>query len=126
MQISMPYLSEQGSGPPARPPFVTIEDCIPFAQELVARLGPLGAQRHPLDVRKGVRVALTNNQPSRTIKATSRTYFFDVKTAQTGAMCLVITESRIKEKRRSQIIVFPEEVQAFVVDLREMAELHQQ
>ncbi len=52
---------------------------------------------------------MTNNQPTRTVKASSRTHFFDVKTTQNGCKCLTITESRIKEKYRSQITISPED-----------------
>jgi hypothetical protein len=51
--------SEQGRESPARPPFVTLDDCIRLAEELPAQLGQLGVQKYPLDVHKGVRVAVT-------------------------------------------------------------------
>ena len=86
---------------------------IESAEELVARLSCLGAQKYPLYIRKGVRASVTNNQPSRTLKPSSRTYFFDVKTTKAGGKCLNITESRIREKLRSQITVFPEAAQEF-------------
>jgi hypothetical protein len=74
-------LSAQESEIAARGPFITIDDCIESAEELVARLSCLGAQKYPLYVRKGVRASVTNNQPSGTLKVSSRTYFFDVKTS---------------------------------------------
>ena len=84
MQLSllMPKRVELQQGSEARPrePFITLDDCIESAEELLQRLSRLGALKHPLDVRKGVRTPVNNNEPSRTVKATSRTYFFDVKT----------------------------------------------
>jgi hypothetical protein len=69
--------------------------------------------------------SLSNNLPSRTLKASSRTYFFDVKTAQAGSKCLIITESRIKEKQSSQMIMFPQVAQQFIQTLADMVTLLQ-
>ena len=119
-------LSERGSKPIARQSFVTLDDCIQSAEELLRRLSRLGERKHPLDVRKGLIVPVANKQESRTLKAFSRTYFFDVKTAKAGGKCLVITESRLSEQQRSQITIFPETAQEFVLVLREMADMLQQ
>lgn len=116
-------VSEEGSDLAARAPFITIDECIEAAQVLVQRLSRLGAQRHPLDVRRGVRVPVRNNAPSRTVKASSRTYFFDVRTAADGRRFLNITESRLRDKQRLQITVFPEEIREFVVALQELADM---
>jgi hypothetical protein len=70
---------EWGSDQPTREPFITIDDCIETAQELWARLRRLGEQKHLLDVRKGVIVSMADKDDSKTVKASSRTYFFDVK-----------------------------------------------
>ncbi len=115
--------TEQGSDQPGRAPFITLDECLASAQELVQRLSRLGAQRRPLDVRRGVRGPVSSNAPSRTIKAASRTYFLDVRTTTDGRRYLNITESRLKDKQRLQITIFPEEVQAFVQALTEVAEL---
>src|SRR5437867_1010955 len=106
--------AEQGSSGTTPKPFVTIDDCIETAEALVQRLSQLGALKYPLDVRKGVRVPMPNNEPSRTVKAATRTYFFDVRTGKDGRRYLNVTESRIKDQQRAQITVFPEEAQAFV------------
>jgi hypothetical protein len=117
--------SQQGSETQTHEPFVTLDDCIQSAEELFGLLNRLGTQKHPLDVRKGVRVPVNNNQPSKTLKAASRTYFFDIRTGMDGSRFLVITESRIKDKQRSQITVFPEEAPEFVRAVKEMTDLVQ-
>lgn len=113
-----PTESEQGSEANRHTAFVTLDDCIHSAEKLFGLLSHLGAQRHPLDVRKGVSALLTHNGPSRTVRASSRTYFFDVRTGKDGGKYLVITESRIKEKRRAQITLFPEQAQPFLQALQ--------
>jgi hypothetical protein len=57
--------------------------------------------------------------------AACRTYFFDVKTSHSGGKFLIITESRIKEKQRSQIVVFLEAAQQFVQTIGDMVALLQ-
>jgi len=111
---------DPGSEPSVHEPFITIDDCIASAEELLQRLSRLGAQKHPLDVRKGVRVSGTNNQPSRTVKASSRTYFFDVKTAKDGDKYLVITETRLIDRQSAQITVFPEDAKVLLQAFQEV------
>jgi hypothetical protein len=115
--------SQQGSEPQTREPFITLDDCIQSAEELFGLLNRLGTQKNPLDVRRGVRTPVNNNEPSKTLKAPSRTYFFDLRTGLDGRRFLVITESRIKDKQRSQITVFPEEAPEFVGAVKEMTDL---
>ena len=61
---------------------------------------------------------------SKTVKAGSRTYFFDVKTTKDDKRYLVITESRFigegKDRQRSSIMVFPEDASEFADAVREM------
>ena len=56
-------------------------------------------------------------QNSKTVKAGSKTYFFDIKETKEGKPYLLITESRFKgegeERERSSIIVFQENAQEF-------------
>jgi hypothetical protein len=68
-----------------------------------------------------------NNKPkteSRSIRAGSRTYFFDIKQTSEGKNFLVITESRFKGKgeghERQSIAVFPEQTQEFLKALTKM------
>ena len=106
-----------------RQPFTTIDDCLPLARRLAARLGEgsepterlkvladqlairltkLAEQKHPLDVRRGVVreerkevESVRDSRESRQIKAGSRTYFVDIETAKgESGRYLRITESR--------------------------------
>lgn len=113
---------------------VTIDDLKDKAQRMsdgfkdfVADLERLGAYKHPLDVRRGVPKgvsALAGNETSKTLKAGSKTYFFDIQKAENGKPYLKITESRFKgtekESTRSSIIIFPEDAQEFAGAVREM------
>ena len=111
--------------------YTTIDDVITLAQELLSRLNQLGEYRYPLDVRKGRRREVVNmvgqKDKSKTLKAGSKTYFFDVKETKDGKPFLVITESRFKgegkERERSSIAVFPEYAQDFLQALQEMTDL---
>ena len=64
------------------------------------------------------------NNASKTVKAGSTTYFFDIKETNGGKPYLVITESRFKgdgsERQRSSIVVFPEQISEFTSALQEM------
>ena len=64
------------------------------------------------------------NNASKTVKAGSTTYFFDIKETKGGKPYLVITESRFKgegsERQRSSIVVFPEQISEFTSALKEM------
>ena len=64
------------------------------------------------------------NNASKTVKAGSTTYFFDIKETKGGKPYLVITESRFKgegsERQRSSIVVFPEQIKEFTSALKEM------
>jgi hypothetical protein len=57
------------------------------------------------------------------LKAGSRTYFFDVNIASNSRRYLKITEASIKgeEKRRNSFILFPEDVQNFQNNLKEVS-----
>ena len=105
--------------------FLTIDDAIEKAQELASILSELGELRHPLDIRKGVENMEDKSERSKTLKAGSKTYFFDIKETKVGKPFLVITESRFKgegeERERSAIIVFQENAKEFSSTVYEMA-----
>jgi hypothetical protein len=63
------------------------------------------------------------SQPvSKTVKAGSSTYFFDLKNTKDGKPYLVVTQSRFKgegsERLRASLIVFPEYAQDFMQALK--------
>ncbi|MCL4552433.1 MAG: PUR family DNA/RNA-binding protein [Candidatus Marsarchaeota archaeon] len=126
----MPNVRRSGSASkPAREPFTTIDDLIHLANELVAGLSKLGEYRHPLDVRRGVREEVETMDyadESQSIKAGSKTYFFDIKKTAHMEPYLVITESRFKgegkDRERTSMVVFPEHAQEFLKTLQEMIE----
>ncbi len=118
--------SEQG-----RESFTTIDDLIRMARELLTGLSKLGEYKYPLDVRRAVvlkgRKEVENmayQDDSKTIKAGSKTYFFDIKETKEGKPYLVITESRFKgegkDRERVSIVVFPEHAQEFMETLKKM------
>ena len=104
-----------------RKAIVTIDDVQRKASSLLDDLIELGTYKHPLKVRKGKRkevIGVSDNADrSQTLKAGSKTYFFDIKETKEGKPYLVITESRYKgedeEQERSSLFVFPESAQEF-------------
>lgn len=62
---------------------------------------------------------------SRMVKASGRTYFFDLKETEEGKKYLLLTESRRTkggdEFLRSTMVLFPEQAQEFGEALAEMA-----
>lgn len=105
----------------------TIDDAIQLADELLACLSKLGEYKHPLDVRRGrrgVTSVMDQNIESRTVKAGSKTYFFDIKETKDGKPYLTITESRFKgdskERERRTIIVFQENAKEFANTVTQM------
>ncbi len=111
----MPKNLEVGSeSSPTREPFTTIDDLIDKARELFTGLRKLGELKYPLDVRKGVALkkrkgvgSMSGADESRTIKAGSKTYFFDIKESKEGRPYLVITESRFKGEGKDRERVKP-------------------
>ena len=109
--------------------YTTIDDVIRLATELLVRLNQLGEYKHPLDVRKG-RKGVVNmverQENSKTVKAGSKTYFFDIKETKEGKPFLLITESRYKgegeERERNSIIVFQDNAQEFTEAVTQMNE----
>ena len=67
---------------------------------------------------------MTDPDDSRTVKAGTKTYFFDLKRLENGTSYLTITESRFKgedkERERARIIVFPDHAEDFLDAAREM------
>ena len=111
-----------------RKPYITIDDLVIKAEDLFVELKKLSEIRHPLDIRKIVRKGVGNmadqNELSRTLKAGSKTYFFDIKKTKDEKPYLVITESRFKgegeERERSTIVVFQDNAEEFERTVSEM------
>ena len=108
-----------------RETFITIDDVLEQAQELLRGLQILGEYKYPLEVRKGRRKevnVMTENPEgnSRMLKAGKKTYFFDIKETKEGKPYLLITESwfkddQSKEPDRNNIIIFPEQARDFAL-----------
>ena len=125
--------SESGKNP-NREPFITIDDLLHTAQELVSGLERLSALKHPLGVRRGVRKgvkqSMSKERRSRQSKAAGRTYFLDIAQMKEEKPYLRITESRKGEGdkwRRASIHVFPEDAEEFATALTDiLTELDQE
>ncbi len=63
---------------------------------------------------------MADQSASKTVKASSRTYFFDVKETKEGKRYLLITESLVKSNQRVQITIFPEDAQNFLAAVQQM------
>ena len=79
---------------PAREPFTTLDDLVGKAEELASGLRKLSESRHPLDIRRGVKVGegvseMADDGDSITVKAGARTYFFDLKETKDGKPFMV-------------------------------------
>lgn len=115
-------LKGEGGKEPLKEPFTTIDDLARQAEELVNGLRELQKYRHPLEIRKGASFwegvsDVAEEEKSKTLRAGTKTYFFDVKESTEGDPYLAITESRFKgedeERERRTIIVFPEQAEEF-------------
>jgi hypothetical protein len=108
-----------------RPRFATLDDMLELARKLVEGLNKLGEQRHPLDVRRGVS-SMEREKKSEMLKASSKTYFFDIKETREGKPYLIITESRLKgedeKPERSSVMIFQENIEEFAGIVTKMAE----
>ena len=108
-----------------RQAFVTIDDLTRLATELQVGLSKLGEYKYPLDVRKGVRL-MERDKKSEMLKASAKTYFFDIKETREGKPYLIITESRLKgdgeKPERSSVMVFQENIEEFAGIVTKMAE----
>lgn len=110
-------------------PLITIDDLQQTAKHLVEGLRKLGEYKYPLAIRRGFRKEVKNMAKqkgiSKTVKAGSITYFFDVKETKAKKPYLVITESRFKgegeDRERKAILVFQEHAQEFAKTVGEMA-----
>lgn len=109
--------------------FTTIDDVIVITEELLAKLNELGRRKYPLDIRRGTgtKANVTEMQEvafSQTVKASGKTYFFDIKKPRDGTPYLVITQSRYKgagKKRECiSIVLFPEHAQEFLAVFQTM------
>jgi len=104
--------------------FETIDDLLAIAEYLYKGLINLSNQRHPLSVYKGVKHMQPNNQHEM-VKASTRTYFFDIERTKNGKPYLKLTESRInpdtKEQQRNTLLVFEEDLEKFTGTLNVMA-----
>ena len=67
---------------------------------------------------------MTDTNNSRTIRAGSNTYFFDLKETEDGKPFLVITQSRFKGEGkghdRASLAIFPEISQEFLQTAQDM------
>jgi hypothetical protein len=110
--------------------FITIDDLAQMAEQLLDGITRLSSYKHPLSVRKGdsftkeVIEMTEENRDSMTLKARSKTYFFDVRKTKDGKPYLGITESHLKkdtkESQRSTIFIFPEDAPTFKQAFDEM------
>ena len=118
----MDYVHSQGESQ-GRKSFTTIDDVIYLSQELFTRLTEIGKYKHPLAVRKGVKV-MPDNKESETVRAGAITYFFDIKETRDSKPFLIITESRFKgegeDHERKSIIVFQEHINEFAESVSKM------
>ena len=125
--------SKPGTQEPTREPFATIDEAIDLNQKVHTVLTELANYRYPLGVRKAGRVRKGVNRMAKDrkkgesimIKDGSRTYFIDVEKMSDGKPYLKITESRYKgekeERKRNDVIVFPEKAEAFAKAVSQMA-----
>lgn len=69
----------------------------------------------------------TNTVKTSILKAGAKTFFFDVNVASNDKKYLKITESRFsgegKDRVRNSVVVFPEQIQGFAQNLKDMAGL---
>ena len=69
---------------------------------------------------------MADQHDSKTVKAGSKTYFFDLKETKEGQPYLTITESRFKgegkDRERASIVVFPDHAQDFLHATQETVE----
>ena len=102
----------------------TIDDCILYAGKLYKGLIKLSQQKHPLDIRRGVRGLQTESE-NEILKTIGRTYFFDLEQTRNGKPYLKITESRLDKKNnesiRNTILVFEENIEEFSQVISRMA-----
>ena len=107
-----------------RDSFTTIDDVIQLSQDLCHRLCKIGEYKHPFAVRRGVNT-MVEKENSKTVRAGSITYFFDLKETKDNKPFLVITESRFKGERedheRKSILVFQDNIKEFSKALSEIA-----
>lgn len=110
--------------------FVTIDDALARAHDLLSCLKTLSTYKHPLEVRRGkgvIDMAAKEREESRQIRAGSRTYFVDLEHTKEGKRYLRITESRFKgedqERERQSLVVFPEDAEEFAQAIGELAAL---
>ena len=112
---------------PGSEPFITIDDLLQKAQELLGGLKTLSEFKYPLDIRRGIRKGvkkrMNDDKQSKQIKGAGRTYFLDIGKTKEGKPYLRITESR-KGKgdkfERNSINVFPEDADEFARTVSEM------
>jgi hypothetical protein len=108
-----------------RPKFETIDDLLDLARKLVEGLNILGERKYPLDIRRGVKF-MEREKKSEMLKASAKTYFFDIKETREGKPYLIITESRLKgegeKPERTSIMVFQENIEEFAGIVTKMAE----
>ena len=112
---------------PNNEPFVTIDDLLQKAQDLLVGLKKLSESKYPLDIRRGIRKGvkkrMNDDRQSQQLKAAGRTYFLDIEETKEGKPYLRITESRKGEGdkfERNSVNVFPEDATEFAGAVSEM------
>ena len=115
-----------------RKPFITIDDLKNLAKELLAGIQKLSEYKYPFKIRRGIEKRegvshmIEQKESSETIKAGSKTYFFDIRKTREGKPYLSITESRLKgengDRERSTIFIFPEDASKFADIFSKMVE----
>ena len=127
--LLMPNDNVSRSGTDPNPePFITIDDLLLKAQELLTGLKKLSEFKYPLDIRRGIRKGvkkrMNDNRQTKQIKGAGRTYFLDIEETKEGKPYLRITESRKGEGdkfERNSINVFPEDAGEFAQAVSKMA-----
>jgi hypothetical protein len=114
---------------PAQAPQITLDDLALRVELLAGELRSLRESEPAPDIRPDILpevhqeqpgeevVAMAEQEDSITVKAGSKTYFFDLKQTRDNKPYLLITESRFKgegeERERVSISIFPETAEAF-------------
>ncbi len=126
MQKNKIFKSESSS---EKRKFATFDDALDMVsglEKLTDILKELGERKHPLAIRKGVRLNSAQTQKSAQIKGRHCTYFLDVQQTKTGMKYLRITQSRKAddadndEFERQSIFLSPEDAEKFVQKFAEI------
>ncbi len=126
MQKNKTFKSENNS---EKRRFTTFDDALDMVsglEKLTDILKELGERKHPLAIRKGMRLNGAHAQKSAQIKGRHCTYFLDVQQTKTGMKYLQITQSRKADGadsdgfERKSIFLSPEDAEKFVQKFAEI------